>query len=146
VSDNADRSARLAQALRAGLDGDADAVRELCTPDVAVWTPRFSAASLDDLLAILAGRGSAFSDLELTVYPLDVGGDLACVEWTVSMTHTGALHLDEATRLDPTGLRVTAIGVTVGEFDGDRICALRQYWDEATLLHQLGMGETYSTP
>lgn len=34
--------------------------------------------------------------------------------------------------------RVTLRGVTVAEFDGDRICAMRQYWHEARLLPEPG--------
>ena len=30
-------------------------------------------------------------------------------------------------------------GVTVADFEGDRICAFRQYWDEVALLEQLGL-------
>jgi hypothetical protein len=29
--------------------------------------------------------------------------------------------------------------VTVAEFRGDRICSLRQYWDELSLFEQLGL-------
>ena len=30
-------------------------------------------------------------------------------------------------------------GVTVAEFLGDRICSVRQYWDEFAVLEQLGV-------
>jgi hypothetical protein len=117
----------------------------LCTADIKVWTPRLRAATVEELLQELDRRDGAFSEFDLTVYPLDVGGDFACVEWTVSMSHVGRLQVDDATYLEPTGLRVTAIGVTVAEFVGLRICALRQYWDEETLLSQLGLGEQRGT-
>ena len=34
---------------------------------------------------------------------------------------------------------MTMRGVTVADFEGDRICAFRQYWDEVALLEQLGL-------
>jgi SnoaL-like polyketide cyclase len=75
----------------------------------------------------------------LDVRPLDVGGDYACVEWTVDMTHTGAITLADQRSIEPSGIRVTLHGVTVAEFHGDLICSLRQYWDEFAVVEQLGV-------
>ena len=41
--------------------------------------------------------------------------------------------------IEPSGTRVTLHGVTVAEFHGERICSLRQYWDEIAVLEQLGV-------
>jgi hypothetical protein len=41
--------------------------------------------------------------------------------------------------VDSTGVRVTLHGITVAELRGDRICALRQYWDELSVFDQLGL-------
>jgi hypothetical protein len=140
VSANAQRADILLGALRAGLEGDRDAIEAACTADVKVWTPRLSTGSLDELLLQLDNRNGAFSDFDLETFPLDVGGDLACVEWTASMTHTGPLQVAPGLEIEPTGLRVTVIGVTVAEFFGSHICAVRQYWDESSLFVQLGVG------
>lgn len=51
--------------------------------------------------------------------------------------HSGPLVVDEDVVIDPTGGRFTLRGVTVADFEGDRIRAFRQYWDEASLLEQL---------
>ena len=139
MTTNAHRATVLADALRAGLAGDRDRIAALATPDVAVWTPSIAASSLDDLLDQLGRGDGAFSDIELDVTPLDVGGDRACVEWRVTMLHTGALSMLDGAVLEPTGLGVTVYGVTVAEFRGDRICSLRQYWDELTVYEQLGL-------
>jgi ketosteroid isomerase-like protein len=139
VTSRAGRARTLTQALRAGVEGDTAALGALCTDDVVVWTPSFSAASLAELVSELDRRDDAFSDVELDTAPLDVGGDTACVEWSVSMTHAGPLTLDGGAVVDPTGIRVTLRGVTVAEFDGDRICSARQYWDELSALEQLGL-------
>ncbi|MGH9288098.1 MAG: ester cyclase [Acidimicrobiales bacterium] len=136
---NAARAATLARALQAGLDGDGSALRDLYTEDVTAWTPALSASSLDELAAELERRDAAFSDLELDVVPLDVGGDYACAEWSVTMTHTGPLVLAGGEVVEPTGTRVTVNGATVAEFRGDRICSLRQYWDELVVFEQIGL-------
>lgn len=53
------------------------------------------------------------------------------------LTHSGPLVLMDDAVIEPTGLRFTLTGVTVAEFDGDRIRSFREYWDEASLLDQL---------
>ena len=55
------------------------------------------------------------------------------------MTHTGTVVLGDGKPIEPSGIRVTLNGVTVAEFLGDRICSVRQYWDELTVLEQLGV-------
>jgi hypothetical protein len=140
VTSNEARAATLERALRAGIAGDAVTLREVLTEDVRAWTPTLSTSSLAELVEELERGDEAFTDLELTLVPLDVGGDHACVEWTVQMTHTGALLLPDGTSVDPSGTRVTVHGTTVAEFLDDRICAVRQYWNELTVLGQLPLG------
>ena len=127
------------RALRAGIARDRETLQALFTDDVRAWTPALSTASLSELIDELDRRDDAFSDIALDVCPLDVGGDYACVEWTVDMTHSGTITLADDTSIEPSGIRVTLHGVTVAEFHGDRICSLRQYWDEHTVLEQLGV-------
>ncbi len=65
--------------------------------------------------------------------------DDACAEWSVTMTHSDTLTLTDGQAIEATGLRITVNGVTIAEFRRDQICSLRQYWDELTLLEQLGV-------
>ena len=127
---NAARAATLVAALRARVDGDPAAAADLYTEDVTAWTPRFATSSRKELLAEFDDRDGGFSDIELDVRPLEVGGDYACAEWTVSMKH------------DASGTRVTANGITVAEFRGEQICSLRQYWDELGVFEQLGLEQS----
>ena len=133
MASNADRAATLVRALEASIVGDSSAVADLYTDDVKGWAPAISVSSA----AELDERTGAFSDIELEVSPFDVAGDRACVEWTVRLTHSGPLELDDDVVIDPTGLRVSLHGVTVAEFDDDRIASFRQYWNEGELLAQL---------
>jgi ketosteroid isomerase-like protein len=139
MTSNEARATTLVRALRAGIEGDRQALHGLVTDDVRAWTPALSTSSLGELIVELDRRDDAFSDVELDVMPLDVGGDYACVEWTVEMTHTGTIMLADERSIEPSGIRVTLHGVTVAEFHGERICALRQYWDEYAVLEQLGV-------
>jgi len=142
VTTNAARAETLVRALRAGIEGDHETVRALVTGDVRAWTPAFATATRDELIEALDHRDDAFSDMDLRATPLDVGGDFACVEWSVDMTHTGRLSFGPQTNVDATGTRVTVHGITVAEFDDDRICSFRQYWDELAVLEQLGLLDT----
>jgi ketosteroid isomerase-like protein len=139
VTTNATRASVLVRALQASLAGDTSAIGDLYTDDVKVWAPAMSVGSASELAAEFERRDDAFSDVELEVSPLDVSGDFACAEWTVSLTHSGRLVLANDVVVDATGLRVTLNGATVAEFQGDRICSLRQYWDEFAVLEQLGV-------
>ena len=109
------------------------------TDDVRAWTPALSTTSLDELIDALDRRDDAFSEMALELTALDVGGDFACVEWAVDMTHSGTVTLGDQRNIEPSGVRVTLHGVTVAEFHGDRICSLRHYWDESAVLEQLGV-------
>jgi ketosteroid isomerase-like protein len=139
MTSNAQRAAVLEKLLRGALDGDRAVVAAQCTEDVKAWTPEHSVSSRDELLAELDRREDTFrgSGADADVVLLDVGGDFACAEWSVTLTHTGKLELPDGRVLEPTGARVTVHGVTVAEFSGERICALRQYWDELGALEEL---------
>ena len=139
MTSNEHRGTTLIRALRAGIDRDHQTLHDLVTDDVRAWSPALSTSSIDELIDELDRRDEAFSDVNFDAAPLDVGGDHACVEWTVEMTHSGTIMLTNDTNIDASGIRVTLHGVTIAEFVGERICSLRQYWDEHTVLEQLGV-------
>jgi hypothetical protein len=139
MTTSAERTATLIRALEASATGDSSVVAELYTNDVKGWSPAMSVSSAAELAVELEDRDEAFSELDLAFAPLDVGRDRACVEWTMTATHTGTLTIDDEHELEPTEIRLTVRGITVAEFDGDRIRSFRQYWDEAELLDQLGL-------
>jgi ketosteroid isomerase-like protein len=137
MGSSADRAAVLVQAIEATVTGDSRVVRDLYADDVQGWSPVMTVSSAAELAVELEDRQEAFTDIELDVTPLDVGDDQACVEWIATATHSGPLVIDEDVVIEPTGGRFTLQGVTVADFEGDRIRAFRQYWDEVSLLEQL---------
>lgn len=139
MTSDAVRAATLVRALHAGIDHDSRAAADVFTEDVRTWTPAMSTSSRSELMSELDRRDDAFSNLRLEASPLDVGGDFACAEWSVTMTHTGPLLVADGKVVDPTGVQITLHGITVAEFRGDRICSLRQYWDELSVFDQLGL-------
>jgi ketosteroid isomerase-like protein len=139
MASNAKRAAVLVRGIEASVTGDSGAIAELYTNDVRGWSPALSVSSAAELAGEFEDREDAFSDVELCVTPLDVSGDRACVEWVATATHSGPLVVDDDVVIEPTGLRCRLRGVTVAEFDGGRIRSFRQYWDEVSLIEQLGL-------
>lgn len=139
MASNAERAATLVRSLEASIVGDSSVIPDLYTDDVTGWAPALTVTSAAELAVEFEDRDGAFSDIELDVSPLDVAGDRACAEWIVNLTHSGPLALDDDVVIDPTGLRIALHGITVAEFDGDKISSFRQYWDEMELLEQLDL-------
>ena len=135
---NAERASVLERALRASVEGDSSVVKRLFTYDVEGWSPGLHVTSAAELAVEMEDRDDAFTDLEFDVRSLDVGGDRACAEWTATATHSGPRVVDDGLAIEPTGLRCCVHGVTVAEFEGDRIRSFRVYWDQAESLDPVG--------
>lgn len=139
VHPSSDRAELLMRGVAANLTGDSSMIAELYTDDVHGRALGASVSSAAELAIELEDRNAPFSDIELVFGPLDVGGDQACVEWTMTGTHSGSLVLADDVCIDATGVRLTMHGITVAEFTGQRIRSFRQYWNDAELLAQLGV-------
>ena len=122
--------------LQAAVTGDGEAMADLVTADVTAWSPNVFVTSRDELLAALQRRDDTFSEIEVRVQALDQIGDKAIAEWHVAVDHTGPLTIDDDLVIEPTGRRLHVSGATIAEFDGDRICAFRSYFDDLALLEQ----------
>lgn len=122
--------------LQAAVTGDGDAMADLVTVDVTAWSPDGFVTSRDELLAALQRRDETFSGVEIRVRALDQVGDKAIAEWHVAVDHTGPLTIDDDLVIEPTGRRLHVSGATIAEFDGDRVCAFRSYFDDLALVEQ----------
>jgi ketosteroid isomerase-like protein len=129
----------LVRAIEATVYGDSSSVNDLFTADVVAWSPTVSVTSRVELAVELEDREDAFSEIEVRTSPVISGRHRASAEWVVTATHSGPLAIGDGPALDPTGRRITLRGVTVADFDGARICAVRHYWDEVELLAELGV-------
>jgi len=139
MGSNADRAAALVRGIKASVTGDSSVIAELYTTDVRGWTPALQVSSAAELAVEFEDRDEAFSDIELELSPLDAAGNQACVEWVATITHSGPLVIDPDLVIAPTGRRISLRGITIADFEGDRIQAFRQYWDEVSLIEQLGL-------
>jgi ketosteroid isomerase-like protein len=125
----------LRELLRAAATGDGDSMANLVTDDVVGWSPNLWVTSRSQLLAALAERDDALSEIELDIRATDQIGDKAIAEWHLAAVHTGPLAIDDLV-IEPTGRRLHLSGATVAEFDGDRVCAFRSYFDDLAIVEQ----------
>ena len=110
---------------------------ELFTDDATVWSPNMLAVGLADLAENLAFREAAFSDVDIQIDSLDIFGSRGLAEFRVAATFSGPFVIDEAAVIDPNGQQLLLGAAAVADFEGDKIKALRAYFDDATLLEQM---------
>ena len=85
----------------------------------------------------LGHRESAFSDVDIQVDSLDVFGNRGLAEFRVAATFTGPFVIDEEVPVEPNGHQLVLGAAVVADFDGDKIKAVRAYFDDASLLEQM---------
>ncbi len=78
-------------------------------------------------------------DAHVTVHRVLVDGDTSVVEFTWSATNTGPLSLDAGVQVPPTGKHVEMRGVSISTVRGGRIVAVDNYWDDLSIMIQMGM-------
>ena len=127
----------LRRAVEACVLGDVHALPELFTADVSGWSPNMLVSSLDELSEVVAERDDAFSDVAIQVDAVDVVGNKGFMEYRLSGVFSGPFTVDEDTVLDPNGHALLIGAAIVAEFDGDKISAFRNYFDDASLMEQM---------
>ena len=87
----------------------------------------------EDARQFIAAAWVAFPDLRFELTAAAISGTNAIVEWTMLGTHKG-----DFPGLPATGKPFSVRGVSVMELSGEKIRHVRDYWDFATLLRQIG--------
>jgi hypothetical protein len=134
------RGAVLRRAIETCIHPDDEAIAalgDLFTDDVSVWSPNMLAIGLEDLAENLAYRESAFSDVDVQIDSLDIFGSRGLAEFRVAATFAGPFVIDEEVSIDPNGHTLVLGAAVVADFEGDKVKAVRAYFDDATLLEQM---------
>jgi predicted ester cyclase len=88
---------------------------------------------------VLQGFWAAFPDIRLEI-TLQVANDQYVVShWLASGTHTGPLHTASGGRIEPTGKQVKLAGSTTMEIQDGKHKRSWMFYDQASLLAQLGL-------
>jgi hypothetical protein len=134
------RGAKLRRAVEIFVQPDDAGIaelRDLCTGDLTVWTPNMLATGLADLSEQLGYREGAFSDVSIAFDSVGVFGNTGLAEFRLSATFSGPFVVDDEVVLEPNGAQLLLGVAAVADFAGDRISAVRAYFDDATLLEQM---------
>ena len=83
----------------------------------------------------------AFPDTHFEVHNVVAQGDQVFVHWTVSGTQTERLATVTGRTIPPTRRRATVSGVLLTEVRDGKIVREGWYWDQLSLLDQLGIME-----
>jgi hypothetical protein len=128
-----ERRERVQRAIEATVSGDTSAVGELFTADVVASSPTVTVSSRVELAVELEDHDDELSEIAVATGPMVADGNRVCAEWVMTATHLAPGPCSGSSE-GPAGRRVMRRGATVAEFAGDRICAMRHYWDESGAL------------
>jgi C-1 hydroxylase len=84
---------------------------------------------------------TAFPDIRFEVLGVIAEGDRVLVQWTGSGTHTERLATVTGETIPPTRRRATVSGAMVAEVRDGKMVRGWFYWDQLSLLSQLGLTE-----
>jgi len=134
------RADTLGRAIQACINPDDAAIAklgEIFTDGVTVWSPNMHAAGLADLAENLDVRQDALSDVSIEIDSVDVFGSRGLAEFRVTATFSGPFVIDDQVSIDPNGKQLVLGAAAVADFDGDKISAVRGYFDDLSLLEQM---------
>ena len=135
-----DRRSALRRAVEIFITPDDQSVltlAELFTDKATVWSPNILAEGLEDRATVLGYREGAFSDVGIEFNTLDVFGNKGLAEICVVGKFSGPFLVDDEVVIEPNGEQIVLGAAVVADFDGDKISALRGYFDDSTLLEQM---------
>ena len=134
------RGAVLRRAIETSISPDDDTIAklgELFTDNATVWSPNVLAVGLADLSEILAFREVPSPTSRSSLTPSTSSAAEAWPSSASSATFSGPFVIDETTVIEPNGKQLLLGIAAVADFDGDKINALRAYFDDASLLEQM---------
>jgi steroid delta-isomerase-like uncharacterized protein len=96
--------------------------------------------------AFFAQTLKSFPDAKVNIQQLVAEGNVVAMEYVFTGTNTGPTTLPTGEQVPPTNRRITSPSVDIATFDGSgRLKSLRQYFDMAGAMQQLGMAPAPAT-
>jgi len=118
---------------------DWEAYSALLTNDTVIETPVMQGRGPEDVLQNARRIKEAFPDMRTTITNGLRCGHTAVVELAVVGTHTGPLATPRGP-IPPTNQKVAFKTAMLVEISNGKVMALREYFDRAGLMAQLGIG------
>ena len=115
-------------------------VASLFASDAVYSMPRLVVTKgREAIRAFLEAGDKAFPDQTTQTSLVIEEGDIVVAEWTYRGTHTGPLPMPDGTEIPATGKTVELPGVTVAEVRDGKFVSMRDYFDNAAMMTQLGL-------
>jgi hypothetical protein len=137
VAPECGRAGIVRDALRATLADEPLELSTIFCDDVVGRTPTTTVRSRAELEIVCQAGDDALQLVEVRIEGIDLVADKAIAEWQVTAVFRRPFLLGDDRLVEPTGRVVELAGVTIAEFDGDRIRAFRHYLDDAALFEQM---------
>ena len=119
---------------------DWDKVKASVTPSFRydeVATER-KVEGIDEVVQLWKGWATAFPDSKPTFHDAHVSGNTVVLELSWKGTHTGPMVTPDG-EVPATGKSVDLRAVQVNEIEDGKVASMRQYFDMATMMSQLGL-------
>jgi steroid delta-isomerase-like uncharacterized protein len=94
---------------------------------------------IEDVLTVWRAWAAAIPDSKASFHTASASGNTVVLEVTWHGTHTGTLQTAKG-EIAPTGRKIALRACQVVEVQNAKATVMRQYFDMATLLQQLGVG------
>lgn len=121
--------------------GKVELIDELCDPQYRGEDPVDGPYDREGFKKQVQKYRGAFPDLKFEVVEAYVDGSTVVSRWKATGTHRGPLG-----ELPATGKSATTSGITITEFQGDKVVADRTEWNAWGMLAQLGAGAAAPAP
>jgi len=131
------RHETLVKAIEAFLTGNVSLCERVFTADVTCTSPIVSTASRDELETWLSSRADGLANIDVVLDHAMDDESCAVAEWRIEADHARPFVVPQDTRLDPHNESMSLRGVSVADFTGGRISAIRHYFDKEALFAQL---------
>jgi len=125
------------RALAAGVGMSDDDLSAIFTDDASVWSPIMFANGTAELAEAFADRELAFDNHVVTIRSIDAIGNRVYVEWQLDADQVDAYMLTDDAVIEKTGRHVFMGIASVVDFRGDKIAAVRSYFDSLAFLEQI---------
>ena len=127
--------AMIEQAVKIWNQGELALVDKLYAPEYVGYHTDIGdkLVGLNRLKQHVASMRVAYPDLTVKIDELLIKDDMSVTRWTFTGTNEGAIG-----EMPATGKRVQVSGVTIGRFFSGKITKEWAYWNNATVLDQLG--------
>ena len=106
---------------------------------VEVWTPAIRTGSRFEFVALLVGFDDAIGEVAVSFGDWSVRGQTVLVEWSATGRFSAPLFLEDDWLVEPTGGVIEVAGAFGATFANRRAVGVRCYYDQLSLLVQMGV-------